>query len=162
MDQSAALLREAEKSFNGSFKANWYHRDISKGIQLENTRFDFICLWNNLYNFIPTKKRRVQLLKDCRAHLKPDGICSLSFFILPSPISLIEQWANIWRKGFAWIVGGNPDCELGDMWQGGHFLHQFSSVEEAIEESHLAGFDLLWTNTEGQKMLVLKSLKEGI
>ena len=160
IDQSASLICEAEKSFNESSKASWYYRDISQGIRLGD-HFDFICLWCSVYNLIPTKKRRIQLLKDCRAHLKPDGICSLSFntvFTLPSRT---KRWAHTWRKGFAWMTGGNLDCEIGGRWQAGHFFHQFSSTEEAIEETRLAGFDLIWVNAKvGQGILVLTPINK--
>ena len=156
IDQSAFMVHEAEKLFDGSLKAAFYCRDISKGIQLE-TQFDFICLWCNFYGLIPTSKRRIRLLLDCHAHLKPQGVCSLSYSAVPS-FSSRRRRAHVWRKGFAWMIGGNTECEIGDVWQQGNlFNHHFSSAEEVIEEARLAGFDLVWSNSDiGQKMLVLE------
>ena len=154
IDLSEPLIDGARRLFKGNTKANWYCRDVTKGINLE-TRFDFICLWSNLYNLIPTRKLRIQLLKDCRAHLTPQGVCSLSFF-LPT-FSSVERWAHIGRRKITRFMGDHQNYEIGYLWDRGIFIHQFSSFRSVIKEIHSAGLEIVGTDTQAiQRMLILK------
>ena len=156
IDQVASMIQEGEKRNKEDLNIKWFCRDFTKGIGLEGTQVDFICMWDNLYNLIPTRKLRIKILEDCRVHLKPDGICSMTF-ACSRPHSLLKRVAYILQKMLAWILGGNPDGEIGDLLKRGLFTHHFSSVEEVIEEANLAGLNLIWADTVGaQKMLILK------
>ncbi len=116
--------------------------DISQGIFLDRS-FDLICLFGLPYSLIPTRKWRVQLLTACRQHLQPDGRCLLDFSPDDRP-SRREARAQRWRKGLAWFVGGNRECQLGDYWfKGNLFYHRFSTGAEIAEEVAAAGLSLV-------------------
>ena len=112
--------------------------DISQDIPLAQS-FDLICFFGLVYSFIPTRKRRVQLLTACRKHLKPSGYC-LFDFISAKPPSQRQVRAQRWRKTLAWLVGGNRGCELGDNLSNGTlFVHWFFTLSEIAEEAAEAG-----------------------
>ena len=141
MDGSPGLVEAAQANeARSGVQVDWRAQHLSDGLAL-GRRFDLICLFGQVYGLIPGRARRVQLLRACREHMKPDGICLLDFALHPP--SAREAWAHRWRRRLAWLVRGNRGVQLGDVWTAGVlFIHQFGSLDEITEEAAAAGFDL--------------------
>ena len=141
MDGSPGLVDAARAhAARSGVQVDWRAQHLSGGFALGG-RFDLICLFGHVYCLIPGRTRRVQLLRACREHLKPDGICLLDFALHPP--SPREKWAHRWRRRLAWLVRGNRGVQLGDVWTAGvMFTHQFGCLDEITEEAAAAGFDL--------------------
>ncbi len=104
--------------------------------------YDLIWLTNSMYSSVPTRGRRVAMLRRIRRALKLQGYFYCSFHweklkIYPAPL----EWI---RKLFALLSRGNLSYETGDMlWGTAEFLHAFASKEELEAEFAAGGFDLL-------------------
>lgn len=132
----------------------WHCLDVTKELPKRDS-FDLICLFGQFYSLIPSQHLRVSLLKALREKLKPTGSCLVSF-ILGKPPSRQAREAHRWRLRLAWLVRGNPECQLGDVWKKGYlFIHQFASVEEIAEEAALAGLRLAAVEESVWKDMVL-------
>jgi SAM-dependent methyltransferase len=142
LDGAASLIDAAkENADRAGLSADWICLDLAQGFSLGRS-FDLICLFGQLYSLIPTRRLRIRLLADCRKHLQPHGCCLLNFIPGASPSRRAFR-AQRWRRRLAWVVRGNRECELGDVWGGGPlFTHRFSSWEEMAEEAAAAGLDL--------------------
>ncbi len=141
VDGSPGLVEAAQAhAARSGVRVDWRSQHLSGGFAL-GRRFDLICLFGHVYCLIPGRARRVQLLRACREHLAPNGICLLDFALHPP--SAREAWAHRWRRRLAWLVRGNRGVQLGDVWTAGAlFIHQFGSVDEITEEAVAAGLDL--------------------
>lgn len=160
MDQAPALVDAVRKRIENSepgLSIELQCGDITQGFS-SNASFDLICLLGCLYNLIPTRRLRLEVLRNCRAHLAPEGICLLSVDVLSSAPTWRKRWAHGVRKAIAWIFRGNTECEIGDQWLSEGFCHNFSSIEEAIEEIREAGFKIKGREEEkGSLILVLSA-----
>jgi 2-polyprenyl-3-methyl-5-hydroxy-6-metoxy-1,4-benzoquinol methylase len=103
--------------------------------------YDLIWLTNSMYSCVPTRGRRVAMLRRIRRALKLQGYFYCSFHweklkIYPAPL----EWI---RKLFALLSRGNLSYETGDMlWGTAEFLHAFASKEELEAEFAAGAFDL--------------------
>ena len=160
IEQSSALTRVSRERANRDhpeLAIEWHRWDVTQGIPLTSS-FDLICLFNTLYNLIPTRKLRVQLLKDCKAHLNPAGLCMLVFCIQRKSPSLLKNWAHGIRRAAGVLLAGNPRLEWGDRWTEEYFMHYFSSMEEVISEACEAGLRVSFENADSpMKILALKN-----
>jgi len=135
----------------------WHCHDITQGIPTDRS-FDLISLLGQVYSYIPSRRKRVRLLKACREHLRPEGCCLLNASPI-GPLSQNERWAQPWRVAFAWLVVGNRECQLGDRWElGTPFFHKFESLEELAKEAAEANLGLDSVSDE-TRMAILTALK---
>ena len=141
VDGSPALVAAARaNAARSGVRVDWRCQPLADGFAL-GRRFDLICLFGQVYGLMPGRRRRIQLLRACREHLAPDGVCLLDFALHPP--SRRQTWAHRWRKRLAWLVRGNRGVQLGDVWpMGALFLHQFVSLDEITKEAAAAGLDL--------------------
>jgi len=111
-------------------------------LQVPEADYDLIWLAYSMYSSVPTRGRRVAMLRRIRRALKLQGYFYCSFHweklkVYPAPL----EWI---RKLFALLSRGNLSYELGDMlWGTAEFLHAFASKEELEAEFAAGGFDLL-------------------
>ena len=143
VDGSPALVEAAQgNAAQSGVRVHWLCEDLSGGFALGRA-FDLICLFGHVYSLIPGRAQRIRLLRACRQHLKPDGVCLLDF-PLDGQASAQARWAHRWRRRLAWLVRGNREVQLGDRWTAGEllFIHRFASVEDISNEAAAAGFDL--------------------
>lgn len=140
IDFSSPLIEAARsKAQELGLPVEWHCRDVTEGFP-EVGSFSLICLFGMFYSYIPGRVRRVELFKACRNRLRKEGVCLVSFSEATSSPSWRAKLAHVLRRGLAWFLRGNTECQLGDIWaQGSSFIHQFSRAEFE-EEARGAGF----------------------
>jgi len=122
-------------------------------IDFPASSFDLVWISYNMYSSVPTRKRRIQMLKKIHEVLKPQGYFLCQFLWLTRPG--FSKTAEIIRKIFAIITLGNLSYEKGDMlWLHREFIHAFSSELLLRSEFDDAGFEVV-------KMFIPEKEAEG-
>ncbi len=99
-------------------------------------------LSSRMYSSVPTRGRRVNMLKRIRGVLKNGGrfICWFRFE-KGRPRSPRAEAA---RKAIGFLTLGNSGCEPGDALRGNfEFMHSFSSKKALLSEFEAGGFDVI-------------------
>jgi SAM-dependent methyltransferase len=128
-------IKNAEKR---GVKIRGLVQDISR-LDVPQNHFDIAWLPAPNYSCVPTKKRRVAMLKKISNSLKPGGFLILGFFWNPhlnyqSKISRIQ-------KVLARLTLGNQEFEPGDTLRlNREFIHEFHSIDKLRSEILAAGF----------------------
>ena len=126
-------------------------KDITK-LDLAESCYDVIWVSGGMYSSIPTKKRRIEMLKKMKKFLKNKGylLCTFSFDEMYSISSPLREFA---KKALAFMTLGNLRYEKGDIISRGfEFLHVFSSVEELAFEVESGGFEIVKINISKRPM----------
>jgi ubiquinone/menaquinone biosynthesis C-methylase UbiE len=131
-------------------------QEISK-LEVPDNSYDVVWLSSAMYSSIPTKKRRLMMLKRIRKTLKPGGcfICQFHWDARLKP----SQKGEFMRKIVSFLTLGNFEYEKGDMlWHNLEFIHAFSSEEELRSEFeeghfHVKHVQLLEENMRGGAVL---------
>lgn len=116
-------------------------QDISK-LDIPADSYDVVFLSAAMYSCVPTRNRRVEMLKTIWKALKPGGFFVCEF-----------HWDNkgggspkaeFIRKSLAFFTLGNFWYEKGDMlWLNTEFIHAFSSKDELRSEFKQGGFEVV-------------------
>ena len=109
--------------------------------------FDFAFLSGTMYSAIPGLTRRQVWLADLGRVMKPEGLIVLSFQRKIGPPSRADRLTTPINRILVKLPGGNPDYQLGDTCDGGHFFHLFQDEQEIRTELEGAGFvvrELSW------------------
>jgi SAM-dependent methyltransferase len=119
-------------------------------IEFPPDSFDIIWFSPDLYSAIPTRKRRVEMLKRVKSMLRPGGYALLQFQWKTE--KNISAWKEIFKKLFAGLTLGNLKYETGDiLWRNGEFIHTFVSVDALKSELERSGMDIVHIEkTNGQ------------
>jgi ubiquinone/menaquinone biosynthesis C-methylase UbiE len=131
-------------------------QEISE-LHVPSASYDMVWLSNSMYSCLPTRKRRVEMLRRVRMALKSGGffICMFHWgktFRFSAKVELV-------RKVFAYVSLGNLWYEPEDfLWQNVEFLHAFSSEQEIRSEFAEGGFAISYlhipeSGMEGGAML---------
>ena len=104
--------------------------------------YDVAWLSAGMYSCIPTRQRRVEMLRRIGKALRPDGyfVCGFRWDARGrvSPRGLRA------RKTIAWLTLGNLWYEPGDELSGGiEFIHAFSSEDQVRSEFEEGGFEVV-------------------
>lgn len=103
--------------------------------------FDLVWLSDRMYSCIPTRRRRVKMLRQMYQALRPGGWFACMFFWLPTP--RFSPRVDEIRKLFAYFTLGNLSYERGDiLYRENEFIHTFGNEAELHSEFHEAGFEL--------------------
>jgi len=104
--------------------------------------FDLVWLSDRMYSCIPTKKRRIDLLRKMHQALRPGGWFACMFFWYPTPaFSPGVEWL---RKAFAYLCLGHLSYEPGDVLQGEiEFIHRFGHEADLDAEFTAGGFEVI-------------------
>lgn len=116
-------------------------QDIS-ALNLPADSFDLIWLSVSLYSAIPTRTRRIEMLRRIAKALVSSGylVCQFHWNKLRPNSSLAERF----RKLIAFLTAGYIDYEPGDqLWGNVEFIHAFSDPDKLKTEFELAGFELV-------------------
>lgn len=116
-------------------------QDMSK-LTVEPDNYDLVCLFSAMYSCVPTRARRVAMLKRIRTALKEGGylLCHYQYF---SPVPGTPR-AEFLRKAFAYLTLGNIHYEKGDMiWREAEFIHTFWSRDLLVSEFEQGGFEVV-------------------
>lgn len=102
--------------------------------------FDFAFLFGTMYSAIPGLKRRQAWLRELRRVMKSEGLVVLSFQKTTGLASRAERLAARINRFLATLPGANPDYQVGDICDGGHFFHLFQNEQEVRMELEGTGF----------------------
>ncbi len=103
--------------------------------------FDLICLFDRMYSTIPTRTRRINMVRQMHAALRPGGWFACMF--LWDPGLGFSPRVDKLRKIFARLTLGNLSYEPGDHLLGEvEFYHYFRREAELAGEFSEAGFTL--------------------
>ena len=109
-------------------------------LQAEPGSFDLIWFSTAMYSTIPTRKKRVALLKRMQLLLKPGGVALCQFYYNFNFQS--GDTKEVMKRIFSYITFGNLGYERGDMlWGNVEFIHLFLTREELVSEFEAAGFE---------------------
>jgi ubiquinone/menaquinone biosynthesis C-methylase UbiE len=112
-------------------------QDISK-LQVPDNYYDIVWFSEAMYSAVPTRKRRVEMLKRLQKTLKPGGYCVCQF--TTNTGYTFSPTAVLLRKIAAFLTLGNFGYEKGDLiWGNNEFAHAFLSENDTIPEFEEAG-----------------------
>ena len=108
-------------------------------MQIPEDSYDFIWLSRAMYSSVPTRKRRVEMLRKIKTALKPGGFFLCQFHL--DPRVMLSWKSYILRRAIAAVTFGNMQFEPGDaLWQNVEFLHSFPSEAAVNSELEEGGF----------------------
>ena len=118
--------------------------DISNPPLLKD-RYDIVWMSASLYSCIPSRKKRVHMLKGLKRALRPGGYLFGSFqFDFNQEFSSIEERL---KQITAFLSLGNFHYEKGDMFFTSYeFIHRFISRDSLVSEFEEGGFEVLNIN----------------
>ncbi len=104
--------------------------------------YNIVWISEMMYSCVPTRKRRVEMLKKIRKALRPGAyfVCQCSC----NPNSRPRK-GELLRRTFAFLTLGNFWYEKGDMlWSNMEFVHTFTSEDEFRLEVEDGGFEVFY------------------
>lgn len=120
-------------------------QDMSR-LAVEPDSYDLACLFTAMYSCVPTRARRVAMLRRILGALKEGGyfLCQFQYH---SPLPGTPKGIFL-RKVFAYFTLGNIHYEKGDMiWRESEFVHTFWSRDLLISEFEEGGFEVIDLDT---------------
>jgi len=136
------MVKEARKNIKlYGTQAKVMVQEISD-LNLSDNYYDFVWISMSLYSAVPTKKKRVKMLRNLWESLKPEGLLYCQFHWNPKKgLSVKAEFA---KKLFAILTLGNFRYEKGDMlWGNSEFIHAFTSEEKLRSEFDAGGFEVI-------------------
>lgn len=104
--------------------------------------YNVVWISNGMYSSLPTRKRRVEMVRRILKALKPDGYFLCQFHKDPRVIP--PRNGIILRRFIAALTLGNTQYEPGDiLWQNIEFLHSFRSEHDVKSELEEGGFSVV-------------------
>jgi 2-polyprenyl-3-methyl-5-hydroxy-6-metoxy-1,4-benzoquinol methylase len=108
--------------------------------------YDIIWFSTFMYSFVPTRKRRVRMLKKIRMALKSDGYCVCQYYL--NTRNMPSRRSELIKRFLAFVTLGNSLYEKGDMLLNNMgYTHAFLSEDELRSELEEGGFDILHMHT---------------
>jgi SAM-dependent methyltransferase len=137
----AMVEKAAENAARHGVKIEGLVQEISN-IDVPAEAYDVAWLSAAMYSCVPTRGRRVEMLKRINKALKPGGyfICQLRWATKDGPTHLWE----LVRKVVAFFTLGNLWYEKGDTLSNNiEFIHAFSQEDEVRSEFAEGGFEVI-------------------
>jgi len=110
-------------------------------LDLAAETFDVIWFSHAIYSFVPTRQRRIAMLKTLHRALADDGrmVCQFHW----DPALHRRQRQRRLAHLLAWLTQGNIRYQTGDMlWRNQEFVHAFGSENEIAGECGSAGLKI--------------------
>jgi len=136
------MVEEARKNIvHYGVQAKVLVQEISS-LTLPDVYYDYVWISMSLYSAVPTKKKRVKMLKNLGRSLKSEALLFCQFHWDPQKgLSVKAEFA---KKLFAVLTLGNLWYEKGDMlWGNSEFLHAFTSEDKLRSEFEAGGFKMI-------------------
>jgi len=142
VDFVPAMVRRAEDNARRrGVRLTGVVQEIS-GLDFPKESFDLIMLSAAMYSCVPTRGRRVEMLRRIRRILKRGGYFLCQFHWDPNSPPFVK--GDFLRKAAAILTLGNLRHEKGDMlWRDNEFLHAFCSEDELRAEFAEGGFNVI-------------------
>ena len=109
--------------------------------------YDVVWLSRAMYSCVPTRARRVQMVRRIARALKPDGVflCQFHWRSVRRPPGRGE----LVRRVIAACTLGNLAYEMGDtLWLNVEFVHEFTSEDAIRSELEEGGLSAVWIKTD--------------
>ena len=107
--------------------------------------YDLVWLSHRMYSSVPTRSRRLQMLRRIHHALKPGGSFMCPFVCKKG--RRFPPWKELAKKIFAHLTLGNLWYESGDtLWANQEFIHIFTSEAELSGEFAAGGFEVVYLN----------------
>ena len=146
------VKRAEENALKKGLKINGSVQNISE-LNFPDSTFDIVWLSYNMYSGVPTRKKRIRMLKKINKILYSNGYFLCQFFWYSKP-GYPKKIENL-RKIFAYLTIGNIEYEQGDLlWQNREFTHAFASERSLRSEFREGGFKVY-------KMYIYEKEPEG-
>jgi SAM-dependent methyltransferase len=141
VDFSEGMVRSAlDNAIKRGITISGLVQEISR-LDVPDNSYDVVWLSSAMYSSIPTRRRRLMMLKKISDALKPKGyfICQ---FHWDARMNASPKGEFI-RKILAFLTLGNLRYEKGDMlWHNIEFIHAFSSEQDLRSEFKEAQFNV--------------------
>ncbi|MFH0845430.1 MAG: class I SAM-dependent methyltransferase [Pseudomonadota bacterium] len=121
-------------------------------LDVPDKSYDIVWLSAAMYSCIPTRRRRVDMLRRIRKALEPGGyfICQFRWDTRGGP----SHRGALARKAAAFLTVGNLQYEPGDMlWGNAEFVHAFSSEDALRWEFTEGGFEVVLIQISNEMMM---------
>jgi len=121
-------------------------------LDVTDNSYDIVWLSAAMYSCIPTRRKRVKMLRRIRKALGPGNyfICQFQWNTRGGP----SRRAVLARKAVAFLTMGNLQYESGDMlWGNVEFVHAFSSQDALRSELTEGGFEVVHIKISNQMMM---------
>jgi SAM-dependent methyltransferase len=133
--------RAKENAKKNGVEINGLVQEISQ-LDMPEQSFDLAWLSAAMYSCVPTRKKRLDMLKRIGQTLKPGSCFVLGF--LWNPKGLVSRNNSLFKKIVAWSTWGNLHYEDGDTLRfDREFMHAFLRIEDFKSEIIQGGFVLL-------------------
>lgn len=132
--------RAMENARKSGVKISGLVQDMSR-LDVPEGSYDIVWLFEGMYSSVPTKKRRVEMLKRIRRALKPGGFFVCEFLWKTENRDSLGIY--FLKKLIAYLTLGNFLYEKGDvLWVNTQFIHFFSSENETRSELEQGDFEV--------------------
>jgi SAM-dependent methyltransferase len=131
--------RAKENAKRSGVEINGLVQEISQ-LDMPERSFDLVWLSAAMYSCIPTRKKRMDMLKRIGRTLEPGGCFVLGF--LWNPMASVSKKSSWLKKIIAWTTWGNVHYEDGDTLRfDREFMHTFTRIEDFKAEVVQGGFE---------------------
>jgi ubiquinone/menaquinone biosynthesis C-methylase UbiE len=136
------VARAQAEALRSNLEMEGLVQDIVR-LDLPPASFDVVWFTTGLYSSVPTRARRVALLRKLHSALRPQG-CAVCQFIWGSNGSVHSPRGIRMGRLIARLTFGNREFEEGDqLWNEREFSHQFLDEDGLRSEFAAGGFSVL-------------------
>lgn len=147
VDYVSTMVERAKE--NTSRRGIWFEGIVQEISQLDVplNSYDVVWLSSSMYSCVPTRHRRVEMVRRIASSLKPGGFFLCQFHWNP-------RYHLTWRGRFvrrliAACTLGNTEYEEGDiLWGNIEFIHAFTSEEQVRSELREGGLTVIHIQTD--------------
>ena len=147
VDYVAAMVDRAMENADGrGVRIEGLVQEISQ-LDVRAGAYDVVWLSRSMYSCVPTRARRVGMVRRIERALKPGGLFLCQFRWRPGP--RLPGKGGFVRRVVAACTLGNLAYEAGDtLWQNIEFLHEFTSEDAIRSELEEGGLSVLRIQTD--------------
>lgn len=147
VDYVAAMVdRARENAARHGVQIDGLAQEISQ-LDVQENAYDVVWLSRGMYSCVPTRTRRVAMVRRIARALKPGGLFLCQFHWCSDPVP--RGRGGVVRRAIAACTLGNSSYEEGDiLWLNVEFVHEFSSEGTIRSELEEGGLSVLRIRTD--------------